>query len=117
MPKNTFWNRLQAELHRQKPRLQFQIIFISDVFFKIRICLSLSVISYKMLTDSVTGLDAFVPYCKPMVTHLGVKFYNCLSFEKQIYLLAKVKSFLSGNDLEKALYALISSCHDYCNTL
>ena len=62
------------------------------------------------------------------VKNLGVTFDSHLRFDRQISnvvrssffqlrLLAKVKLFLSRQDLEKAIHALISSRLDYCNAL
>ncbi|XP_032366676.1 LOW QUALITY PROTEIN: uncharacterized protein LOC116685831 [Etheostoma spectabile] len=68
------------------------------------------------------------PLFKSHVKNLGVTFDNGLKFDKQISsvvsasffqlrLLAKVQSFLSRQDLEKAIHAFISSRLDYCNAL
>lgn len=69
------------------------------------------------------------PFFKPHVKNLGVTFDSGLRFDKQIRsvvstsfffqlrLLAKVKPFLSRQDLEKAIHAFISSRLDYCNAL
>ena len=75
-----------------------------------------------------TNAGTLAPFFKPHVKNLGVIFDNGLKFNKQISsvistsffqlrLLAKVKSFLSRQDLETAIHAFISSRLDYCNAL
>ena len=75
-----------------------------------------------------TNSGTLAPFFKSHVKNLGVIFDNRLKFDKQISsvvstsffqlrLLAKVKSFLSQQDLEKAIHAFISSRLDYCNAL
>ena len=75
-----------------------------------------------------TNSGTLAPFFKSHVKNLGVIFDNRLKFDKQISsvvstsifqlrLLAKVKSFLSRQDLEKAIHAFISSRLDYCNAL
>ena len=67
-----------------------------------------------------------MPFLKPHVKNLGATFDRGLRFDKQIRsstsffqlrLLAKVKPFLSRQDLEKAIHAFISPRLDYCNAL
>ena len=64
----------------------------------------------------------------PSVTNLGVIFNSTFKFDKQvssvvktcffkIRLLAKTKSFLSFNDLERVINAFVTSRLDYCNAL
>lgn len=76
--------------------------------------------------DTVTtGFSALSASFSPTVRNLGVIFDSYLKFDKQIdnvvktsfyqlCLLAKVKSFLSRHDLERAIH---SSRLDYCNAL
>ncbi len=74
------------------------------------------------------NLGPLAVYNKVVVKNLGVWFDGELKFDKQINnvvkscffnlrLLAKVKTFLSANDLEKLIHALIFSRLDYCNTI
>ena len=82
-----------------------------------------------MFGDTVTaGFGTLSSKVSPTVRNLGVIFNCHLRFDKQIgnvarssffqlRLLAKVKLFLSRQDLEKAIHALISSRLDYCNAL
>ena len=77
-----------------------------------------------LFTNSGTLVSFFIPHVK----NLGVTFDSGLRFDKQIRsivstnffllrLLAKVKPFLSQQDLEKAIHSFISSRLDYCNAL
>ena len=76
----------------------------------------------------ITNSGNAVPFFKPHVKNLGVTFDSGLRVDKQIRsvvstsffqlrLLAKVKSFLSQQYLQKANHAFISSRLDYCNAL
>ena len=76
----------------------------------------------------ITNSGTLAPFFKPHVKNLGVTFDSGLRFNKQIRsvvstrffqlsLLAKVKPFLSWQDLKKAIHAFISSRLDYCNAL
>uniref|UniRef100_A0A8C2GMW7 Reverse transcriptase domain-containing protein n=1 Tax=Cyprinus carpio TaxID=7962 RepID=A0A8C2GMW7_CYPCA len=73
-------------------------------------------------------LDTPLPYSTTSVRNLGVLLDNSLKFDKQIcavvrscfcYLrvLAKVKPFLSGKNLETVMHAFVTSRLDYCNSL
>lgn len=73
------------------------------------------------------NLGPLAPYNKAVVRNLGVLFDEAFKFDKQINgvvkssffnlrLLAKVKSFLSINDLEKVIHAFVFSRLDYCNS-
>ncbi len=74
------------------------------------------------------NLGPLAVYNKVVVKNVGVWFDRELKFDKQINnvvkscffnlrLLAKVKTFLSANDLEKLIHAFIFSRLDYCNTI
>ncbi len=79
-------------------------------------------------TYLLTLLTLLTLLFKAHVKNLGVTFDNGLRFDTQVRsvvstsfyqlrLLAKVKPFLSHQDLEKAIHAFISSRLDYCNAL
>ncbi len=73
-------------------------------------------------------LDYLAPFTSSCIKNLGVFWDQGLKFDKQINavisscffqlrLLSKIKSFLSLKTLEIAIYALITTRLDYCNSL
>lgn len=63
-------------------------------------------------------LVIYPPLWKSWVKNLGVIFDDGLkSCFFQLWLLAKVKSILSGKNFEKVIHAFITSRLDYCNSL
>lgn len=77
---------------------------------------------------SADFLGPFTPNIPSSVKNLGVTFDSALKFDKQIRsviqtsfyqlsLLAKVKGYLSPQNLERVIHAFITSRLDYCNSL
>ena len=80
------------------------------------------------LKDSVGVLGPLNTKNRSFIKSLGVTFDSGFKFDRQIgsvvkgsffqlRLLAKVKPYLSQNDLERVIHAFISSRLDYCNSL
>ncbi len=78
--------------------------------------------------SDLSNLGELSPYCTPVVRDLWVMLDSSLKFKKQINsvvkseffhlrLLAKVKPFLSGKDLEMLIHDFVFSRLDYCNSL
>lgn len=76
----------------------------------------------------VPGLDVLSSHLNHVVRSLGVTFDSSLKLDKQmnfnvmaslcqLRLFAKVKPFLSGDELQKAIHAFISSRLNYYNAL
>lgn len=82
----------------------------------------------KNFNDSIAALGPLATKNHAFIKSLGFTFHSVFKFDKQIssvvkgaffqlWLLAKVKTFLSPEDLERVIHAFIMSRLDYCNSL